>query len=464
MTSPLFTHQAEAIAIANRQANLALFHDPGLGKTRTVLEIYKMYKQRVPDLKLLVVCPLSIIDDAWMKNAKQFVPELTICNMRKAKNPERFDILVINYEMLISAKKLAIITALVQAHPFAITLDESSRLKNPNAKTTKVLLSLRDDFLARLLMSGTPAPNGEHEYWGQMCFLEDGVIPGDFQEFRNRFFYLSRGSGESEQKSSVGHRPGLMMQEGWKIKITNEKREKLASQMSPWVHRVDKALALPDLPPKVEQDRRIKLTADERNVYYNMKKHLLVEVNDVIITAPQMLTKLMKLRQQTSGFIYDQTSEAHWYGNSKIRELEAVLEELGDQQVIIWCEFKEEIEKLKEVVKGSSVTMYSQTESKADSLEQFQSGKAQYLLAHPKSAAHGLTFNNCSAMVYFNNSWSFENNQQTQDRNHRIGQEAEFCLYIYLVVEDTIDTELIYPALRDKAGVSEDMLRRFLGR
>lgn len=467
MTLPLFPHQAEAIKIAKTQANLALFHDPGLGKTRSILEIFRNYKAKMPQLKLLVICPLSIIDDAWGKNIKKFTPEFSMLNLRKISKKRWglvHDIMIINYEMLLSKKKYEFITGLANESPMMVALDESSRLKNPNSKTTKILLTMRNLFLAHFIMSGTPAPNGEYEYWGQVSFLDDNILPDNFMEFRNRFFYLERGSGEKAQKSMVGYRPGKMLQEGWKIKITQEKRNLLAQKMQGVVHRADKATALPSLPPKVVQNRLVTLTADERVVYTNMKKHLLVEIDGQVITAPQIITKLMKLRQQTSGFIYDGKREAHWYGNSKIRELMVVLEELGKQQVIIWCEFQEEINELRKLLNGRCVTMYGKTKDKDEQRESFLSGEKQYLLAHPMSAAHGLTFNNCSTMVYFNNSWSYEHNVQTQDRIHRPGQIAQSCLYIYLVVKDTIDDELIYPTLANKGECSEEMLNKFVGR
>jgi SNF2 family DNA or RNA helicase len=462
MTTPLFPHQAEAINIAKTQSGLALFHDPGLGKTRTVLEIFKNYKLRVSDLKLLVICPLSIIEDAWEKNWKLYASEFSFCSMRKDKKPWTKDIMVINYESFITKKTYELIIKMANHYNIIIALDESSRLKNYKSKTTKVLLRIRHLFLAHLIMSGTPAPNGEWEYWGQIAFVNPSVLPRSFLEFRNRYFYLGRG----KQIASVGWQPGRMMQEGWKICINEEDKQRLFRQIKDVVHRADKATALPDLPPKVEQERIIYLSKEERDKYNEMKKHLIVEIAGETIAAPAVLTKIMKLRQQTSGFIFDQQRKAHWYGKSKLRELMAVLEELGSQQVIIWCEFQPEIDKLAELYSGKCALMYQKVKAKDRTTQRisFQSGEKQYLLAHPKSAAHGLEFPNCSAMVYFNNSFSLENKIQTADRNHRPGQDAEFCLYIYLVVDNTVDTELIYPALRNKGQVSNEMLNKFLRR
>ena len=460
MTSPLFTHQAEAIALAKQQTTLALFHEPGLGKTRTVLEIFRNYRANVPDLKLLVVCPKSIIKDAWLKNAALWVPEFTICNMRKEKRPENYDIMVINYEMFQTEKKYHAIKAMAQLDNFMIALDESSKIKNPKAKRTLKLLEIAEEFPARIIMSGTPAPNGEHEYWAQIAFLDAQVLPPTFQEFQNRFFYLKRG----KQEANCGYAPGRMMQEGFKLKIKPEKQMLLAERTGHLIHRADKKTANLELPPKVFQNRIVTLTGDERTTYNNMKKHMIVQVKDEVITSPNVVAKIMKLRQQTSGFLYNAQHESTWYGKSKLNELAEVLEELGSQQSIIWCEFQTEIETIKHLYADKCATLYGGTEDKDVEIESFLSGEKQYLLAHPKSGGHGLTFVNCSAMIYFNNSCSFENYSQSQDRNHRAGQTADSCLYINLIAEDTVDDEIIYPALMNKGRVSELMLRKFLRR
>lgn len=73
MDKSLYRHQREAIEFAIRNdGNFALFHDPGLGKTRTVLEVFGHYRQTYPELRLLVVCPLSLVNSAWGEDIKRF--------------------------------------------------------------------------------------------------------------------------------------------------------------------------------------------------------------------------------------------------------------------------------------------------------------------------------------------------------------------------------------------------------
>ena len=92
------------------------------------------------------------------------------------------------------------------------------------------------------------------------------------------------------------------------------------------------------------------------------------------------------------------------------------------------------------------VTLFSETKNKDDSIYKFkntaQYSTAQYLIAHPQSAGHGLTFTNCNTAVFFSLDFSFESHIQARNRIHRIGQKNN-CLYIYIIAEDTIDEELL---------------------
>ncbi len=96
----LYRHQKEAVEFAIRNRGCcALFHDPGLGKTRTGLEVFRYYRGKHPGLRLLVVCPLSLVNSAWGVDIKKFT-DFTYAPFKEIKG-EVPDIVVINYECLI---------------------------------------------------------------------------------------------------------------------------------------------------------------------------------------------------------------------------------------------------------------------------------------------------------------------------------------------------------------------------
>lgn len=447
----LYKHQEDAVkfAVANN-GNAFLWHDPGCGKTRTSLEVFSFYKGHVdPSLKMLVVCPLSLINAAWGADTKKFT------SYKYAKYGEQnvlTDIIGINFESLIQAKRLKEVEGMLKAGNWMLVVDESSRMKNPKAQTTKALLRLAPLAKHRLVASGTPCPNNETELWAQAKFVDPKCFNDSFFAFRNAYFHLGR-NGAKQWMPSNGARINRMVmqklfQQGWKYEITEENRVKMMDRIKPFCHRVKKEEAL-DLPEKIDEIRQIVLNPAEKKVYLDMKRHLVAEIEKEgrteLITAEVALAKLMKLRQATAGFMYNEKHEAIPVGNSKLNELENVLEELGDQQVIIWVQFHEEIRAISEMLekKGKSfVTLYAGTEQKDDSIVSFQSSKAQYLIAHPKSAGHGLTFVNCSTAVFLSVDYSYESHSQARDRIHRIGQNKK-CLYIYILAKDTIDESVM---------------------
>src|SRR3990167_2414072 len=121
-------------------------------------------------------------------------------------------------------------------------------------------------------------------------------------------------------------------------------REKLMKQIEPICHWVRKEDAL-DLPEKIDEVREIQLSSDESRAYKEMRTELITEIRGSEIVAQVALAKIMKLRQITSGFAYtvDGAVSKIAERSSKLKELENVLEEIGQKQVIIWVQFKEEV-------------------------------------------------------------------------------------------------------------------------
>jgi SNF2 family DNA or RNA helicase len=443
----LYRHQKEAVEFAIRNRGCcALFHDPGLGKTRTGLEVFRYYRGKHPGLRLLVVCPLSLVNSAWGVDIKKFT-DFTYASFKEITG-EVPDIVVINYECLISKNNLPLVESLIWKHRFMCILDESSRLKNNKSVTTKTLLALAECFPYRLIASGTPMPNSELELWGQMNFVQPELLHKSFYAFRNTYFHLER-NGIMRQGSRYMSKDEIreIFSQGWKYAITDENRELLMSEIKPCTHWVKKEEAL-DLPEKIDEIREVTLSAQERKAYKEMEDLLITEIEGVEVTAQIALTKLMKLRQVTAGFLYSATGSALQIGtSSKIKELDEVLEELGNQPVIIWVQFHHEVHAIQKLISdkygaNQVTTLYSDTPDRDESINKFKNNEVRYLIAHPRSAAHGLTFVNCSAMVFFSLDYSYEAHAQARDRIHRIGQNKS-CLYVYLAAKDSIDEELL---------------------
>jgi len=309
----LYKHQEEAIKFAiEKNGNMALFHDLGLGKTRTAIEILKKLKESDPGLKMLVIAPLSLLEAAWHEDVKRF-SEFNFYNLRddKIDHPGMADILAINYEWILSEKNIKGLRLILSQKVNVIcVLDESSRIKNSSAKTTKTLLKLAPLFKHRIVMTGTPAPNSEMEYWPQMQFISPGILGSSMTTFRSYFFHLQhRFNKKTMPISSVNWQDARKTFAQFDYAITDAKRNELMKIISPICHTAKKKDCL-DLPEQIDENRIVEMDPEQAKQYKKMEKELVIQIQNEYISAPVALTKLMKLRQITSGFCYNAMGEA----------------------------------------------------------------------------------------------------------------------------------------------------------
>jgi SNF2 family DNA or RNA helicase len=464
--TPLFNHQSDAVNFAmSRGGNAAILHECGLGKTRTAIEIFKRLRISNPKLKMMVIAPLSLLNAAWACDIAKF-SAFTFQDLHDNFSiSEKPDAYLVNFETLISDKKTAILESFIRNYDIFCVVDESSRLKNHKAKTTKTLLKLRDKFKYRVIMSGTPAPNGEHEYHAQLEFVKPGILHPSFYAFRNTFFHLERNGTKLITQGSFMTRSMArdIFSKGFKYAITPASRENLMKRIAPVCHWAKKDECL-DLPDQLDEIREVELGAKQRKIYNEMKRELITEIQGKEIVAQAALTKLLKLREITSGFAMNAEGEAFDIGESpKIDELISFVEEAGNQPIIIWTNFTWELRKIREALSpiGRVVTLFSGTEDRNQSIQDFQNGHARFLVANIHSASHGLTFINSSLQVFFSLDFSWEAYTQARQRIHRAGQKKS-CTYVHLICKDTIDQHVL-SVLQKKQGIQDAVESIFKG-
>lgn len=459
----LYDHQTKGIKFLQKCSGRgALFWDMGTGKTATALKTFEIARKRYPAIKMLVLCPLSLIEAAWGEDTKTFT-DYTFGNLRKIKDPGAYDILCCNYEGLISKTRYAQLQKIIEDNDLFVVLDESSKIKNHRSQTYKNLIKLRDKMKFRIIMSGTPCPNDYTELWTQMNFIRPGLLPDSFFKFRNMYFHLGRGEAQMPQQGGFVNKQVMqeMFKQGWSYEISDENKEKLFNIIKPYTYwlKKDECLTLPDT---VDEVRTIEMNKEQKLKYKEMKKDLITFIKDEAITAPVILTKMMKLRQITGNFIMNEKGDALDISknNPKINELKSILEEIGDKQVIIWAIFRKDILTLENVLSERSPgTLYGGTKDKHREIEKFLSGETRTLICNPQSVAHGLTFVNCNYSIYYSLDYSFENYVQSKGRIHRIGQKNK-CTYIHILADKSID-QMIYRTLKSK-GKKVEIIEQFM--
>ncbi len=439
----LMKHQEKAASYLFGTPRYLIYHDIGTGKTITAIELVKQ-KQ----VKTLVVCPLGIIENAWVEDIAKFAHEINVTNLWKAKKNKNLDfalsldfhIAIINFESFRTEAK-----ALSQAGFQMLIIDESSKCKDARSQITKALVEFSENMDYVYELSGNPAPNSEMEYFSQVKMVDPMLYGKSFYSFRNKYFY-SCGYG------------------GFKWKMKEEMRKDFLEKLSSISEVIRKEDVL-DLPERTLNIRKVYLSTVERKVYETMKKDLLIEFNGMEVVAANAAVKQMKLREGTSGFYLDEDSKVISVGQSKLNELKELLEEIGNHQVIIWTHFHHEADMVEKLLGGDygrvDGTVKNQT-IKDETVKDFKKGKFQYLISHPASLGHGVTLVNCTYTIYFSLSHSWEMFEQSMGRIYRKGQTNK-CSYYFLIADCSVD-EIIWRALQEKKSVSEAVFKYIKGK
>ena len=465
-----------------------LNYKTGTGKTITSLGTFKYYHDKNPMERMFVICPINLIEGAWIKEIEKVNKEngwnlnwYNIHNetaMIKGREP---DIYIVNYEYMMREEKFQKIITLLQSHllrqgKWFCAVDESSCMKNPDAKTTERMIGtwenkryvngIKHYCEHRQLLSATPAPNKEWEWWAQMAFLDDRVLGNNFYKFRNTYFNLVR-NGQAAPGAFLNKAQLRELQRtGFKYEIIKDAWMQALERMKPFVHVVD---SLAGMPEEIDEFTIIEMSPEHRKIYNSMKEEYLAEIKQEIAgqelssyaVATMVLTKLLRLRQITSGFVIDDQEQAISIikTNPKVEALLARIEQYGRDQVIVWCQFHWEIDRmvqlLNEDVGGGVSQMHGRVSvhDRQPQCEAFISGKHRFMVAHPDSMAHGFTFINCHYQEFFSMSYSHENYIQCRGRTARHGQQNP-CVYNHIFCKNTIDEDM-YRIVTGKATAAE---------
>ena len=478
MKATLMQHQQDGVKFALKNNGVsALFHEVGCGKTITSLSIFEELRKSEPDLFLLVICPISLIHGAWVKEIEKWT-DLRWFDLHRQIPQEgikKYDVYLINFDSFVIQKRIDNLKAIIKDKKFMVIMDESSKIRNHAAITTKNILSLRSLFKYRIICTGCAAPNIEYEYWSQINFMNPSILPDNFYKFRNIFFNLQRGGeiipGAIYSKAALRE----VFNKGYKYEFDERKREDFFNRLKQWCHMVKSKDCL-DLPDFIDEYREIDMEPDQMRVYKEMKTQFIAEIKSelrpetsVLAIANIILTKILRLRQITSGFVSDENGQAHAVSkkNTKMQALLDIIEECGTDQMIIWCQFHWEIDNiLKEIEKIGGVSQLHgripQT-ARINHIDDFISGKNRFLLAHCESAAHGLTFVNAHICVYFSLDFSYENYMQSRGRIHRHGQKNN-CIYFHLIAKNSVDGDVLAVCQKkqDKQNVVEKWLKEIV--
>lgn len=459
----LMRHQQLGREIAKYQDRYAFFYDTRTGKTPLSLAI--MYDDIVanPSHKWLVVCPLILIENAWIPDAAEFIPEIKIVSCHAstpAKRIERINsdanIYVTNTESFVKYRE-----HFDKLHLTGCIIDESSDMKSPKSKVSKELVDFAQTLKRFYLLSGTPAPNGEQEYYMQLKAIDYYGIQQSYTQFKEHYFV------------NMSYNPQFE-----KLALRPDKKDELFSLIRQYALYVDKEDVL-TTPGRTFHEVEFEMPPELKKHYNKLKNELYIELGDGLqITAPSTAAKLNKLNQVTSGFVIDtqavkenkfyneDRTELYNLSGYRFAKLIDLLGEIGDEQVLIWANYKAEFKIIREALGDTCRCVYGETSitEKNEAIRLFKEGKIQYLIANPASADKGLTLTNAHISIYFSLNWSYELFKQSMERIYGdIKKQPKHCDYYVMIAKGTIDRVLYSDVLQGKGRASYAVLNHLKG-
>jgi len=485
-TAPM-NHQVAAVLASLPRREFALFMEQGTGKTKVALDKTVALFQSGAIDGLVVFAPngvhrnwiveeipkhlpvaLSRIAVAWRAGMGK---KATVEFMRAfVQTPNTLRICAINIEALSTAKGSEIARKFLASGRMHAVVDESQTIKTPSVKRTRNVIKLGRLAPVRTIATGTEITEGPLDLYSQFEFLRPGYLGPTYTAFKNRY-----AEWVERQLSSQNGVPGRVFKELVRYRNLDELIEKVNAM----AFRVTKAECL-DLPPKVYERRPVELSAEQTDAYRKLVKSTLAEFSATErISAPHMITRLLRLQQIVGGFIQlDNEAKLRPLSNAKLTALLDALEgRRKGVKTIIWARFLPELnaihKALAENYGADAVVRYwgeANGKERARALVAFQNEEkdlawlkengmdrmppsADFFVGQQQAGGKGLTLHAASMVEYFSNNFSWADRSQSEDRAHRIGQ-TKSVTYTDWVAEGTID-EKILRALRDKRDMAD---------
>lgn len=361
-------------------------------------------------------------------------------------------IFVVNVEALAYERSFNITYNFAMTHKTLSVVDESTTIKNQDAKRTKSAYRIGIISVARRIMTGSLVDNNPLDAYSQFEFLQHGCLGfTSYYSFRANF-------AELEQMTTRNSpRP-------FKVVIGFKNIDDLRNRISQHAFIIKKIECL-DLPPKVYERYEVALTEEQLKAYIELKKRAMTEIEGQLVSVKIVLVKLLRLHQLVCGHLKDDEGIIHDIKNNRINALLEVLEEVNGQ-VIIWANYVEDIKDITKALiskygNETVITYFGDTsdEERNRAKEAFLRGSdtkgIRFLVGNPQTGAYGLNLTGANTVIYYSNSFDAEKRNQSEDRAHRIGQ-TEKVTYIDLVAPDTID-EKILTALREKKNLADNI-------
>jgi SNF2 family DNA or RNA helicase len=440
LKQPLLPYQLDGIAFAAGAGRAILADEMGLGKTIQGVGVAELLAREAGVRKVLVVCPASL-KSQWRSEIERFSGRSTDIVSGAAKDRahayagDAF-FTICNYEQVLKD-----ILHIEKIRWDLIILDEGQRIKNWEAKTSRVIKGLASRFA--LVLSGTPLENRLDDLHSVVAFVDPHQLGPSFR-------FLHRHQRRDEDGALLG------------FKNLDDLRERL----KPILLRRTRDSVRMDLPPRTVEILRIPPTDEQKTLHDAHMQTVAQIVRKPYLTEMDLLRLRMALLMcrmvADSTFLVDKQKPG-W--STKLERLEELFDAIAsepDRKVLLFSEWTTMLDLIEPLLKARKLDFVrldgSVPQKKRQRIvSQFQSDERTRFFLTTAAGSSGLNLQAANTIINVDLPWNPAMLEQRIARAHRMGQTKPVSVFV-LVTEQTLEENLLatLAAKRDLAMAALD--------
>ena len=465
---PRWEHQTNGLDFIRDLPGAMLAMEMGCGKTRCAID----HLEELEAYRTIILCPLSIVDHVWPEQIDIYstrrilsVPlgnryDSVQAKLQRAQimlaAPNNPAVLIVNFE---SCWRAPLGPWLLSQKWDLLIVDESHRLKTPSGKASLWASKLADRVPRRLALTGTPMPHSPLDIYAQYRIVDKSVYGTNYQAFKDRYAVMSdilvrKRVPQDQGKDNTTSDPEFTAVS----KVTDFKDlDHLERLFSSRAFRVtaDEALDLPDI---VRTYHKVSLSPPAQRAYIQMETEFIAELQSgETLTAPNVLAKLLRLQQFTSGYAPTKEGGTYNLDQSKSTALKDILNAIPPQEpVVVFARFHHDLDEINKVATACDRLTFELSGRTKEFGEWKQQGGV--LAVQIQAGGLGISLIEARYCVYYSLGFNLGDYLQSQARVHRPGQLRR-VQYIHILAKDTIDITVMY-SLAKKLNVVSSILEQ----
>ena len=417
----------------------AVFLEMGLGKSViTLTALFDLCLDQFLIRKVLVIAPLRVARDTWPLEIEKWnhLDGLTY-SVAVGTEGERISALTKPADVYLINRENVDWLINKSGHSFdfdMVVIDELSSFKSYQAKRFRSLLKVRPKVKRIVGLTGTPSSNGLMDLWAEFRLLDFGERLGRYiTQYRMNFFVPDK----RNQQIIFSYKPKPGAEDAIYRQIAD-----ITISM--------KSADFLQMPKCVINEVEVKLSENERTIYDELKREMVVSLGEEEIDASNAATLSGKLLQMANGAIYNEEKSVLHIHDRKLDALEDLIEGANGKPVLIAYWYKHDLNRIKKRFPVREI------QTSKDILD-WNNGNISLAAIHPASAGHGLNLQSGgSTLIWFGLTWSLELYQQTNARLWRQGQTSTVIIH-HIISKDTIDEDVM-EALKKKEKVQGNLI------